>query len=369
MKALHKLRVGIIGTGMAFERLHYPAFQQLADRYEITALCDQDRNKALDWAHRLQLDKNSVYADFKEMLQRDDLDVIDIMVPIELNYEVTESVAKILGGRRKGIICEKPLAPDLDQARSARNLAQQYKIPILIAENYRFNQEIDMIRDMVRTQRVGEVYYFIHNRVMDFPGDMIKNKFAAKEWRQHPEFPGGIFTDTAVHDLAALRHIFGPISRVQAFGRPQEADYSPYSVINANLLFMNGITGQFTFFCAGKEMQRPLIGFRIFGTRGMIYLEERDAGTINLAYNDGRQEQVTYEVQKGYYNELLNFHNALTGTETISVTPEMEYGDLKTVMDILSSVREDRIVNVDGETGDYPPFQQQPVHDQPRFYH
>ncbi len=48
----------------------------------------------------------------------------------------------------------------------------------------------------------------------------------------------------------------------------------------------------------------------------MIYLEERDAGTINLAFNDGRKEQLTYEVQKGYYNELLKLYNALTGTDT-----------------------------------------------------
>ncbi|MHB1420087.1 MAG: Gfo/Idh/MocA family protein [Bacillota bacterium] len=326
-----------------------------------------EREKALSWANRLQLDKNNVYTDFKDMLERDDLDVIDIMVPIELNYEVTEAVAQILAGQHKGLICEKPLASNLIQARAARDLAQKYNIPIMIAENYRYNQEIDMIRDMVRTRRIGEVFYFIQNRVIDFPGDMLKNTLPAKEWRQHPEFPGGVFTDTGVHDLAALRHIFGAIDRLHAFGRSQEADFSPYIVINVNLLFKSGITGQFTFFCAGKEMQRPLIGLRIIGTQGMIYLEDRTAATINLAFNDGRTEQVSYEVQKGYYNELLNFHKALTGVEPISVTPEMEYGDLKTVMDVLTSIREERIVVVD-EEADYHPFNQPPGHEQPRVY-
>jgi len=348
--ALHKLKVGVIGTGMAFERLHYPAFQQLADRYEISALCDVDPEKARKWAEKLNLDAGSVFTDWEEMLrQRNDLDVIDILVPIELNYKVTEGVARRLAGQRKGIICEKPLAPDLEQAEGARELARKYNIPIMIAENYRYNQEIDLIRDLVRTRRIGDVYYFIQNRVVDFPSDMLKNKFPAREWRQHPEFPGGAITDTAVHDLAGLRHIFGPIDRLQAFGRPQAADFAPYSVVQVNLLFKSGVLGHFTFFCAGKEMQRPLVGLRIFGTEGMIYLEERDCGTINLAFNDGRQEQIPYEVQKGYYNELLNFHRALTGGEPVSVTPEMEYGDLKTVHDILTSIREERIVAVDEE--------------------
>lgn len=362
---MRKLQVGIIGAGMAFERLHYPAYQQLADRYAIVAVCDENPEVAHFWGDRLYLDKGSVYTDFREMISRDDLDVIDIMVPIELNYEVTEAVAGHLAGKRKGIICEKPLAPNLKQARAARDLAQKYNLPIMIAENYRYNQEIDLIRDLVRSKRIGEVFYFIQNRVVDFPGDMLQDKFPAKEWRQHPEFPGGAITDTGVHDLAGLRHIFGPIDRLQAFGRPQTAEFAPYSVVNVNLLFKSGLTGQFSFFCAGKEMQRPLTGLRIFGSQGMIYLEERDAGIINLAFNDGRTEQVAYEPQKGYYNELLNFYNALTGTEPVSVTPELEYGDLKTVQDILKSIREERIVQVDQNAAYRPDYQQPPAEQPP----
>ncbi len=355
-----KLKVGIIGTGMAFERLHYPAYQQLTQQYEIVALCDVDRFKTEEWARRLQLPKENTYTDFEEMLERSDLDVIDIMVPIELNYFVTEKAAKRLAGQLKGIICEKPLAPNLEQAKEARELAKRYNIPIMIAENYRYNQEIDTIRDLVRTKRIGDVFYFTQNRVVDFPQDMLKNKFPARKWRQKPEFPGGALTDTALHDLAGLRHIFGPINKLQAFGRPQESDYAPYSVVNVNLLFKSGLTGQFTFFCAGKEMQRPLVGLRIFGTQGMIYLEERDCGVINLALQNGKSEQIPYEVQKGYYNELLNFYHAMTGKEPISVPPEMEYGDLKTVQDIIRSIQEECIVNVDEYAAYNPVYQSAP---------
>ncbi|HUW63452.1 MAG TPA: Gfo/Idh/MocA family oxidoreductase [Spirochaetia bacterium] len=352
---MQKLKVGVIGAGMAFERLHYPAYQQLADRYEIVAVCDVDREKGEKWAERLNLGAGSVYTDFQAMLGRDDLDVVDIMVPIELNFKVTEAVAARLAGKRKGIICEKPLAATLAEAQAARELARRYALPVMIAENFRYNQEIDTIRDLVRTKRIGDVFYFLQNRVIDFPAEMPKDKFAGRDWRQHPEFPGGIILDTAVHDLAGLRHIFGAIDRLQAFGRPWSAGFAPYAVVNVNLLFKSGVTGQFSFFCAGKEMQRPLVGLRIFGSAGMIYLEERDAGTVNLAFNDGRQERIPYEAQKGYYNELLNFYNALTGSEPVSVPPEMEYGDMKTVHDILRSIREGQIVTVDEEAA-YTPF-------------
>ncbi|MBS3970701.1 MAG: Gfo/Idh/MocA family oxidoreductase [Clostridia bacterium] len=339
---MKKLRMGIIGMGMAFERLHYPAYQKLSDKYQIAAVCDPDKQKADNWRNTLGLTPGDIYDDFREMIKRDDLDAFDIMVPIELNYTVTEEAAKA----GKPIICEKPLAPTKEQAKAAMGLPKKYGIPMMIAENYRYNDEINIIRDLVRTQDIGNVYYFMQNRVINFPHEMLKNKFAAKEWRQHPEFPGGIFYDTGVHDIGALQHIFGPIEKVHAFGLEQDADFSPYAVVQVNLLFKSKMTGHFTFFCAGKEMQRPLIGLRIFGTKGMIYLEERDCGTVNVAYNDGTSKQIPYQPQMGFYHELLNFYKAAIGEEPIAVTPEIEYGDAMAIFAILESTKNQQIVNV-----------------------
>lgn len=371
---LRKLRVGVIGVGMAFERLHYPAYQRLADRYEIAALCDVDIWKARDWAGRLGIGQEHAYSRYEDMLQGEDLDVVDIMVPIELNYAVTESVARALAaknnGKNRGIITEKPLASNMEEAHEARDLAREYSIPIMVAENYRYNQEINIIRDLVRTKRVGSAVYFIQNVATEFPVRMYRDDFYAREWRQHPKFPGGDLTDAGLHDIAALRHIFGPIDRLHAFGVPQDDDFSPYAVVNVNFRFKSGLTGQFSFYPAGREVQRPLIGLRIFGEEGMIYLEERLAGIINVFHNDGRQEQIPYTPYEGYYNELLNLYNALTGTEPISVPPEMEFGDLKTIMNILKSIKEGRVVPVDEAetyTPVYGPQPRQPYEQQPEL--
>lgn len=335
--------MGIIGMGMAFERLHYPAYQKLSDKYEIVAICDSDIQKTKNWQDSLELKPKDIYRDYREMFKRNDIDAFDIMVPIELNFEITKEIART----GKPLICEKPLAPTKEQALAARKLPEKYDIPIMIAENYRYNDEINIIRDLIRTSEIGSVYYFIQNRVVNFPCDMLKNKFPAKEWRQHPEFSGGAFLDTGVHDIGALHHIFGAIESVHATGVKQKQDFSPYSVIQANLTFTSGMTGQFSFFSAGKEMQRPLIGLRIFGTNGMIYLEERDCGTVNVAYNDGNSKQIPYAPQMGYYHELLNFYQAATGQEPLSATPELEFGDVMTIFGILESASQNKVVKVD----------------------
>lgn len=351
---MRKIRMGIIGTGLAFERLHYPAYQELADRYEIKALCDTEPAKAREWAGRLGLGNDAVYEDYRRMLDRDDLDAADIMVPIEKNFAVTEDVARAWSGRGRAIICEKPLAPTLEQSIAGLELPRQYDIPVMIAENYRYGEEMNIIRDLVRTEKIGRAVYFLQNRVTCFPCDMVKDKFPQTEWRQHPAYPGGDLLDTGVHDLAGLRHIFGAIEYVQAIGRRQDDDFAPCAVFNVNIKFWSGLTGQFTFYDAGREPQRPLTGLRIFGTRGEIYLEERDCGTINVALDDGKSEQIPYRPKRGYYNELANFYQAFIGREPLAVTPEMEYGDARTVFAILQSLEEEEAVRVD-EGSEYVP--------------
>lgn len=340
---MKKIRLGVIGTGLAWERLHYPAIRELGDRYEIVALANRTKKDAEDFAKTIHLDMKNVYDDFHEMLKRDDLDAVDILVPIGQNYTVSEAVAKA----GKNFICEKPLAPNMEQAEKFLELGKKYNIKMMIAENYKYNEENNKIREIVKSGKIGDVIYFIKNNITCFPCEMTQDTYAGTEWRQHPDYAGGVFLDAAVHDIAAVRHIFGPVVCVQAFGKPQKEDFSPYLSIHTNILFKNGVTGYFTYFPSGFEPQRPPVGFRIFGTLGEIYLEDKSCGIINVAYSDGRSEQISFTPERGYYNELLNFYNALNGKEDISVTPAIEFGDTKMVFDILKSVAEQKIIYVD----------------------
>lgn len=351
---MKKIRLGVIGTGLAWERLHYPALKELSDKYEIVALANRTKKDAEEFAVKISLDSKNVYDNYFELLKRSDIDAVDILVPIELNYEVSENVAKA----GKNFICEKPLAPDMEQAKKYLALSKKHNVKIMIAENYRYNEENNKIKEIISSGSIGDVVYFIKNNIACFPCEMTKDTYAGTEWRQHPQFPGGAFLDAALHDIAAVRHIFGAVECVQAFGRPQQEDFNPYLSVNTNILFKNGTIGYFTYFPSGMEPQRPLVGFRIFGTKGEVYLEEKTCGVINVAYHDGRSEQIKYTPERGYYNELLNFYNAFNGTEQISVTPEMEYGDAKMVFDILKSVENRQIIFVDEPEGSvYSPYQ------------
>lgn len=341
---MEKIKVGVIGTGLAWERLHYPAYQELSERYEIRALCDVDRERAEKWGQRLGLDlQRDIYTDCQMMIGRNDLEVIDIMVPIIKNHPVAEMVARA----KKSIILEKPMGATLDQAMATKDLPNYYGIKMMVAENYRYSEEFNILRDLIRQKRVGDPVFFVYHNTSCFPCAMTKDAFSATEWRQHPAYPGGDILDAAIHSIAGIRHIFGGIKFLQAFGIPQKDDFSPYAAITVNMNFTNGVIGHFSYYPAGQEIQKPLVGLRIFGTKGMLYLEDSQCGMINVFYNDGGHEIIKYRPMRGYYNELLNFHNALTGQEMIAVTPDMEIGDIRTIYAILQSIMEQEVIKVD----------------------
>jgi len=335
-----KLKMGVIGIGFAWDRLHYPALKELGDKYEIVAVCNKTIYKAQGFAKGINLPADSVYDDYKKLLERTDLDVVDLLVPISENYEIAKDV--IAAG--KNLIAEKPFASYIKAAKDLIALKNEKNVKIMVAENYRYDDGNNIIKDIICNGQIGEVVYFILNIGADFEKNMKKDEFAAKEWRQYPAFSGGIFLDGGIHDIALLRFLFGDIESLYAYGRPQEEPYCPYIAINSLLKFKNNVAGQYSYFAQGSELQKPPIGFRIFGTLGQIYVESKESGVVNINYNNGTSEKKNFTPSKGYYNELLNFYNAITAGMEIVSTPEKELGDIEAVYKILESIQTNKVM-------------------------
>jgi len=337
---MSKIKLGLIGVGLAWEKLHYPAIKRLNDKFEITAVCDCDYNKAKAAANEFNLSEDSIYKDYMSMLSNADMEAIDLMVPISANYEIAKAVIN----HKKALIAEKPFAASVEGARELISLANKNKIKILVAENIRYTEESVLIKSLLEERKIGNVIYFIDNHVTEFQKDMLKDTFAATEWRQHPKFKGGIFLDSAIHHIARHRFLFGDVRTIYATGRPSDVDFSPYSSISALLTFPNHITGHYSFYMTGKESQAPLVGLRIFGTEGEIYLEEKNCGFVNLSFKDGRQETIPYQPEEGYYQELDNFYQAIRKDREIISTPQKELGDIQVIFDILNSIEKENTV-------------------------
>jgi predicted dehydrogenase len=123
---MDRIKIGIIGLGMAWERLHAPAFARLSDKFEITAVCDKDMNKAREVAAWINLPVEAAYDDYLIMLKKADMEAVDTMVPIQENYECAAAVLK----HGKHLIAEKPFASSPDAAKQLIKLKNR-KITVM----------------------------------------------------------------------------------------------------------------------------------------------------------------------------------------------------------------------------------------------
>jgi len=338
---MQRIKIGIIGLGEAWERLHAPAYSRLRDKFEITAVCDRDIGRAESAAAELGF-TGGVYSDCNKMLKDADIEAAGVMVPIPENFECGR--AAINAG--KHLIAEKPFASSPKTAKELIRLKNQSGVKVLVAENYRYDEENALMKKLIGEHRIGNPVYFIDNHVTEIQKDMLTDPFASAEWRKKPDFKGGAFLDSGVHHIARHRFLFGNIERVFACGRPSDVGFIPYSCINALLSFEGNVAGHYSFYAVGKETQMPAVGLRIYGTGGEIYLEDRDCGFVNVSYKDGGHEAIPYKNGEGYHNELCNFYEALVNDADIVSSPEKELGDIEAVYAILESIGRERAVRL-----------------------
>ena len=325
-----KVKLGVIGIGMAWDKLHQPALAQLKDCYEVVAMCDTEIEKARGAAKALKLRPEQIYSDHKALLRQSDIEVVLVLVPISENFEVARDV--ILAG--KDLIAEKPLAATLEGARELIALKNQHNTKMLVAENSRYEEFCAVIKEIIAGGQIGEVAYFILNTAAGFEQGMAGDSFSAKEWRQHPNFAGGIFLDGGVHDMALMRCLFGEAEDVKALGTAQSRDYCPWRNMSAVIKFAGGVVGSYHFWSPNTELAEPPVGLRIFGSLGEIVLESKDCGVVRVYYQDGRSEQKPFAPERGFYNELRSFYEG-----NIVSTPEKEIGDMELIFRILEQLR------------------------------
>ena len=115
------IRLGIIGTGLAVEQLHWPALKQLPEHFHIVAFANDGRPNAEHFAAYSGIALDDYTADYHDLLRRDDVEAVLISLPIPLNYPVTRDA--LMAG--KHVICEKPAGVDEAEARQFLTLAEQ----------------------------------------------------------------------------------------------------------------------------------------------------------------------------------------------------------------------------------------------------
>jgi predicted dehydrogenase len=154
----NKIRVGIIGAGRWAASAHLPGFTR-SPLSEVVAICDLDQNLAEQRAKEFGV--QSVYTDYREMLARGDIDLIDICTRPDSkdddNHEIL-SFAVLEAG--KHCLCEKPVAHDYRNTWKAHRLAQSKGLKTKVGLTFRYAPAMRYMRALIEDGFIGEPYIF-----------------------------------------------------------------------------------------------------------------------------------------------------------------------------------------------------------------
>jgi len=200
-----ELRVGIVGynfMGKAHSNAWLKAgkFFDLPVRVVMKAACGRTRDKLAAFAANWGWE--STETDYRKLVRREDIDLVDVCTPNNLHAKVT--LAALAAG--KAVACEKPLAMSLAEARRMAALAGRKKLFNTVWYNYRRVPALCLARRLVKEGRIGRVF---HVRAQYLQSWIIDPEFPLV-WRMDAKVAGsGAHGDLNAHIIDAVRYITG----------------------------------------------------------------------------------------------------------------------------------------------------------------
>lgn len=315
---MKKIKLGIIGTGLAARNLHLPALLRLKNKIEITAVCNHTEKKAKEFSQLVG--GVPYYIDYKEMLKNSNIDAVDIALPIDLNYQVSLEALKA----GKHVVLEKPLAASLADAKKLLKAEKKYGVTTLLAENFRYRKVFMKAKQLIENGIIGKPYSLAWNLYYNVDE---KNSYAETKWRKYNKYPGGFLLDAGVHNIAAIRYLFGEFKSVAASVKTINPKIGSHDTMSLQFDLENGMNGMYNiYFSVQGHWEDQLL---IFGSSGTIQILNH-----KLIFKcEGKPEKV-YDMtdDNGYYNEFLDFYNGIVNKKKIFSSFTEGFKDLQIVM-------------------------------------
>jgi predicted dehydrogenase len=273
-----ELNVAMIGHGF-IGKVHSNAFRQVAHFFQtpyqprLKIICGRNREKleavASPWGWE------EVATDWRAIVERKDIQVVDIAVPNALHAPI--AMAALAAG--KIVLCEKPLAMSLDEAQ--RMAAASRHVPTLVWFNYRRVPAVAFAKTLLNEGRVGQIFHYRALYLNQSGNDPGKTS----GWRYQRAVAGsGAMGDLLSHAVDLALDLNGKITELIAMTQTFVPARDVEDAVVMMARFANGSIGSFeaSRFAAGSRNRNS---FEINGSKGMLrfnlenlnYLEFFDA--------------------------------------------------------------------------------------------
>jgi predicted dehydrogenase len=292
------LNVGLIGYGF-MGRTHSNAYRKVTHFFDVDyqpnlkVVCGLVEAEAKAFAARWGYEAHTT--NWHEVIDRKDIDVVDICVPNNVHAEIAIAAAKA----GKAIVCEKPLALNVAEGLKMVEAVEKAKVPNLVSFNYRRVPAVTLAKQLIDEGRLGRIFHYRANFLQDWTISADVPQGGMATWRLDVKAAGsGVTGDLLAHCIDTAMWQNGPITKVNALTETfikerkhaETGKIEPVGIDDACTFFCrfeNGSIGNFesTRYARGHK---ALYTFEINGERASIRWDLHDLH--RLQWFDHRDE-------------------------------------------------------------------------------
>ena len=214
--AKKSLNVGLIGYGF-MGRTHSNAFLQAARFFDLPyqlvlkAVCarNPERLKAFadNWGYQ------SAETDWRRLIERKDIDLIDIASPNDTHAEIAIAAAKA----GKIVMCEKPLGRNAAEAKAMTEAVESAKVANMVWYNYRRVPAVMLLKQLIEEGRLGRIFHYRAKFLQDWTISQDLPQGGEGLWRLDVSVAGsGVTGDLLAHNIDTALWLNGPVTEVSA---------------------------------------------------------------------------------------------------------------------------------------------------------
>ena len=329
------LNIGLVGYGF-MGRTHSNAFLQ-APRYfdlpyrpvlKAVAARNEDRVKkfAANWGYE------SYETDWRKLIDRKDIDVVDIASPNDTHKEIAVAAAQA----GKMVMCEKPLGRTADAAKAMVAAVEAAGVPNTVWYNYRRVPAVTLIKELLDEGRFGRIFHYRAQFLQDWTISQDLPQGGEGLWRLDVAVAGsGVTGDLLAHNIDTALWLNGPITEVSAmtetFIKERKHNLTgkvePVGIDDASAVlcrFENGSLGMFeaTRYARGHKAlytlevngEKTSARWDLHDLHRLQYFDHRDEGRVrgwrNVHITDGDQPYMKHwwvpGLQIGYEHTFIH---------------------------------------------------------------
>ncbi len=205
-----KINVAMIGYQF-MGRAHSNAWRQVSRFFDVPVepvmkvICGRNESAVKKAADHLGWEETET--DWRKLMERKDIDVIDICSPGDVHTPQAIAAANA----KKVVFCEKPLSNTVAEAEEVLKAVRKNKVIHMLCHNYRRIPAVTLAKQMIDAGDIGEIYHYRGTYLQDW---IVDPQFP-RVWRLQKSVAGsGALGDIASHSIDLARYLVGEITEV-----------------------------------------------------------------------------------------------------------------------------------------------------------